>query len=1097
MRIPVVLSIALICLAAGAYAAEETPLVEVKLTEKALTIDGVLDEPAWKDAAAFAIDGYCDQTRRDKGTKPKDATQAFAVSDKDHLYIGFRSDESHADGPWVFDSEKYKRRANSHVMGGDYVAVAIDMGRFGFYNYTMFFVNAKGELYKCFTWPHRYDLVLRNVALPAATAAAKIDKAAKRWSVELKIPLKDLLRHPADGMPRIIGLDLRRLQWGKERGKHSFKIYWTGMANVTSNRIKPQYDHMATWKPLFKTYPAYNGYAVGRGWVQLVFPESFGHVRLQAGTLDNKLVAGEGKRLAGLIGTRTSIWYSYKKTVAEVTRLLDRPRMEYWADLRPDHPTGRPAVIVTKPIRKPGVTPRFIAKPTVERVGELTRVSFKVSIPTDVTVAVANAKGKVVRHLACGVLGPNPPKPFEKNKLAQTVAWDHTDDFGKPVPPGDYTVAVSLGLKPTFHYAIPIDKKNWWYQDPTPTAKGLDIDNMPNPKIGGSLGHFSRGAMNYLAVDRDRDEVYVQTRYVYDGATGKKLRELKPQGIRVPDISKAPKTGELFVGRRDGRIYLTGPNEVWRFDRAGVPAPFPAVGRHFIPELWGAHSNPHRGVCVGLDGDIYKMHHYIPHTAFHNQITRIGPDGRIKDYGFIEIRALAAGVRVDREGNVYVGCTIQPRDALPPKELAAKLPERPRTLFKRVYGSIVKFGPKGGIIKGDPNGTLGCPGAKGLTPFVAQGAKWVHPGFSPMLSRVSDKRGGPACSCRNGRFDLDEFGRLFIPDAVAGRIEITDSNANTILFFGRRGTPDALSSVEFGWPTQVAASDAACYVADYLRYKVTRMKLTYDTRAAAKIAVPEVAVDHAQTLRDCVTAVKDRKHQQKYRAILKETAAFLAEADGAKLSDAQKKALADLLARFRPMVAKLEKWDPGQYTLAKVRELRAAAARRAERKKLPEQEWPTRVLFSQGFEGPPTKAYDWQGTIVTDNVPKGSKRALLGATGNKWFAQRIRVGMYFDYPRATTHNWVRFKYFINKPVPIGVFVFDLTLRNNWETKIGVPVVGKWTEVTLDLAGFREKGGGRRKIRPGDAMDDVFVHAGKPGDKKLRLLVDDVVVFGRD
>ena len=259
----------------------------------------------------------------------------------------------------------------------------------------------------------------------------------------------------------------------------------------------------------------------------------------------------------------------------------------------------------------------------------------------------------------------------------------------------------------------------------------------------------------------------------------------------------------------------------------------------------------------------------------------------------------------------------------------------------------------------------------------------------------------------------------------------------------------------------------------------------------------EVPVDNVQTLRDCIAAVKDRKHPQKYRAILKESRAFLAELDDARLSDAQRKWLADLLARFAPAVAKLEKWDPGQYTLAKVREVRLANETRAKRQKSPRREWPTRVLFSQDFEGPPTKACDWQGTIVTDNVPDGSKRALLAATGNKWFAQRIRVGMYFDYPRATTHNWVRFKYFINRPVPVGVFVFDLTLRNNWETAIDKPVVGKWTEVTLDLADFREKSSRRRKIRPGDAMDDVFVHAGKPGDKELRLQVDDIVVFGRD
>ena len=831
--------------ATSLFAAEtEAPKVgdlpEVPVLEQGPKVDGALDDPAWKEALPLKLDGYCDAARRKKGDRPKDATQARLVTDREHLYVAFRCEESHPAGPWTYRNEKYQRRVNSHVMGGDYVALAIDMGRFGFYNYYMFFVNPAGELYKCFTWPQRYDLVLRDLELPAASAAAKIDKAGKCWTVELKIPLKPMLRYPADGFPKLVGLDLRRLQWGEERGKHPFSIYWTGMANVVGNRIKPQYDRMVTWMPLFDTYPDTGAYAAGRGWVQLVFPEAFGHVKLDAGTLENTLVAGQARRLAGLIGARVSVWHRYKTTLAATLKQLDRPRMEYWADMRPQHPAGTPKVVLTRPVTRPGVTPRFVEVPAAQRTGEGTRISFKLSAPTDVAVAVVDAKGKIVRHLAAGALGVNPPEPLAKGRLDQVVTWDHADDFGRPVEPGRYRVVVSAGLKPAFHHAIAIDAKNWWYQDPTPTAKGLDIEHMPKPTIGQSLGHFSRGNMNYLSIDREREEVYVQTRYVYDGRTGKKLRDLALRGVRVSGVYKAPKTGELFPARCDGRLYMTSPNEVWRFGRNGVPAPFAALGRHFVPELWGAHSNPHRGLCVGPDGDIYKVHHYAPHTAFHNQVTRIASDGRIKDYGFVEIKTLAAGVRVDRAGNVYVGCTIQPRDALPPKALAAKMPDRPRRLFKRVYGSIVKFGPQGGIIKPGGSGALACPGAKGLVPFVAQGATWVHPGYSPMLSRVSDRRGGPACSCRNGRFDLDEFGRLFVPDAVSGRVEIIDSNANTLGFVGRRGGPDA-AGVELGWPTVVAASDKALYIADYLRYRVVRVKLGYHAQKEAAVVIEDPA----------------------------------------------------------------------------------------------------------------------------------------------------------------------------------------------------------------------------------------------------------------
>jgi len=156
--------------------------------------------------------------------------------------------------------------------------------------------------------------------------------------------------------------------------------------------------------------------------------------------------------------------------------------------------------------------------------------------------------------------------------------------------------------------------------------------------------------------------------------------------------------------------------------------------------------------------------------------------------------------------------------------------------------------------------------------------------------------------------------------------------------------------------------------------------------------------------------------------------------------------------------------------------------------------WPRRVLFSQDFESAPGE-YEWDGEIVTDNVPPGSKRALLGHTKDKkHFGRRVRVGIYWDNARAATHTWVTFKYHINKPLPIGVFVFDMNKSDNFRFRIAEPVVGKWTEATIKVADPRRRG---KRIEPGDALDDVFIHAGKPGDEELKLYVDDVRLIGRD
>jgi hypothetical protein len=92
--------------------------------------------------------------------------------------------------------------------------------------------------------------------------------------------------------------------------------------------------------------------------------------------------------------------------------------------------------------RKPAV--RLIAKDKYE-------ITFAVKGNCDVTVGIVDGKGKVVRHLASGVLGPNAPAPFRKSSLEQTVHWNGKDDLGfYHKDPEKLKVKVSLGLKPEF-----------------------------------------------------------------------------------------------------------------------------------------------------------------------------------------------------------------------------------------------------------------------------------------------------------------------------------------------------------------------------------------------------------------------------------------------------------------------------------------------------------------------------------------------------------------------------------------------------------------------------------------------------------------------
>ncbi len=92
----------------------------------------------------------------------------------------------------------------------------------------------------------------------------------------------------------------------------------------------------------------------------------------------------------------------------------------------------------------------FTQKPTVKLVQkDKYEISFAVKGNCDVTVAMVDEKGVVVRHLGSGVLGANAPAPFQKNSLKQKIYWNGKDDLDYYVKePEKLKLRVSLGLKP-------------------------------------------------------------------------------------------------------------------------------------------------------------------------------------------------------------------------------------------------------------------------------------------------------------------------------------------------------------------------------------------------------------------------------------------------------------------------------------------------------------------------------------------------------------------------------------------------------------------------------------------------------------------------
>jgi len=90
--------------------------------------------------------------------------------------------------------------------------------------------------------------------------------------------------------------------------------------------------------------------------------------------------------------------------------------------------------------------PAFSRAPAVTRTGDKICIDFAVDREADVAVYIENADGGIVRHLAAGVLGKNPPEPLKAGSLDQSIEWDGKDDAGKPAVGAPFKAQVCLGL---------------------------------------------------------------------------------------------------------------------------------------------------------------------------------------------------------------------------------------------------------------------------------------------------------------------------------------------------------------------------------------------------------------------------------------------------------------------------------------------------------------------------------------------------------------------------------------------------------------------------------------------------------------------------
>ncbi len=398
-----------------------------------------------------------------------------------------------------------------------------------------------------------------------------------------------------------------------------------------------------------------------------------------------------------------------------------------------------------------------------------------------------------------------------------------------------------------------------------------------------------------LLLDRERDTLYVNNwnqllRYNGDGSSVTDVRLTCPEGKEryyVVETALGPDDHLYALTWGDGRWSGWTKTHVRRFTLDGKQVPFPG-GRMetdlIVRVMKGASGGTSRGMTVDAQGNIYVLYYdrqrpddrrapwergWLLGTA----LAVFGPDGEMRNPRHVAyLRAGAQGVRVNRQGELYVGESILPLGVTYPRDFAAVLPDplaRPYPAMTadgsfdsllRWQGSILKFGPEGGRIDGmceeapvpkpahRPDSDLWKP-----VPEVfwhlhnnhrlrVQGALWMRHGvFSPLPAQYQGVTHAERCVCNAGRFDMDEFGRVIVPDRVRKRVTMLDAAGNIVAQWGRPGNRDSVSSgadIALVNPWWIAAAADRVYVGERNPTRIQRLMLAPAIQVVSEFTLP-------------------------------------------------------------------------------------------------------------------------------------------------------------------------------------------------------------------------------------------------------------------
>jgi len=209
----------------------------------------------------------------------------------------------------------------------------------------------------------------------------------------------------------------------------------------------------------------------------------------------------------------------------------------------------------------------FTQKPKVTRRGDKVIITFASKGYCDATVAIEDAEGRIIRHLAGGVLGPNAPAPFKKNSLKQTIVWDGKDDRGRYVDDKNgCAVRVSLGLKARFERTL--------YWSPERRATSHRYAERNSPAIAAApegVYVYDGGGGDHVRLF-DHDGNYLRTIYPFPSHKLKEVRGLRwvafpPDGKRAPFKTDLVQTTLLTCGGATQKVLAARGQRLALIDR--------------------------------------------------------------------------------------------------------------------------------------------------------------------------------------------------------------------------------------------------------------------------------------------------------------------------------------------------------------------------------------------------------------------------------------------------------------------------------------------------------------------------------------------------